>query len=72
MFFADESSRLPDDPQLCEVEHDLLFTVELELDGGYRIMRTAFHSDDFAESEFLMLYFLSDLQARSIAGYKVG
>jgi|SRR5579859_822359 len=55
--------RLPDDPKLSEVEHDLLFSVVLEFDGRDRVVCVAFHSDNFAKSELLMFYFLSDLQA---------
>src|ERR1700733_15008278 len=59
-------------PQLCKVEHDLFFSVVLKFDRCDGTMSRPFDADHFAETKFLMFYFLSWLQSRGITGGEVG
>jgi len=61
LFLKTNFRTLLHDPQLRIVEHDLLLSVVLKLNGCNGIVCRAFHADNFSESELLMFYFLSNL-----------
>src|ERR1700744_449191 len=64
--------KLHDDPQLGIVQHDLFLAVEFKFNGSDRVVSGAFETGDFTETKLLVFNFLTYLQCRSVAGYKVG
>ena len=52
---------LIDNPQLCIIQHDLLFAILFKLHSSNGIMCRSFHFDHFAKAKLLVFYFLTNL-----------
>src|SRR5436190_18944236 len=65
-------SRLLHNSQLSIIEHDLFFTIMLKPYSCNRVVCGTLNLHHYAETKFLMLDFLTDLQTSCVACLEIG